>query len=83
MVMDKKNQNTSPPKVLFRAFGDSALNFELRCFIYDIDQRLNVISELNFQIIKTFRKEGIGIPFPQRVVTLNQPPENKIDSENS
>lgn len=83
MVMDKKNQNTSPPKVLFRAFGDSALNFELRCFIYDIDQRLNVVSELNFQIIKTFRKEGIEIPFPQRVVTLNQPPENKIDSDNS
>jgi len=58
------------PRVLFRNFGDSSLNFELRCFIRDIDQRLNVVSEMNFSIIKTFREESIEIPFPQRVVTL-------------
>ena len=75
MVMSNKNKKISPPKVLFRNFGDSALNFELRCFIYDIDQRLNVISEINFAIIKAFREEGIEIPFPQRVVTFNNPPE--------
>jgi len=72
MVIKEKTQKTSPPKVLFRNFGDSALNFELRCFIYDIDQRLNVISELNFNIIKIFREQGIEIPFPQRVITINK-----------
>ena len=81
MVMNDKNKykykKISPPKVLFRNFGDSALNFELRCFIYDIDHRLNVISEMNFSIIKAFREEGIEIPFPQRVVTFNNPPEQK------
>ena len=75
MVMKDKTQNISPPKVLFRSFGDSALNFELRCFIFDIDQRLNVISELNFSIIKAFREEGIEIPFPQRVVTFKDEKE--------
>ncbi len=77
MVMKDKNKykKISPPKVLFRNFGDSALNFELRCFIYDIDQRVNVISEINFSIIKAFREEGVEIPFPQRVVTFNNPPE--------
>lgn len=69
MVMKDKNNQVSPPKVLFRSFGDSALDFELRCFIYDIDQRLHVVSEINYAIIKAFRQEHIEIPFPQRVVT--------------
>lgn len=66
----RNNRNVADPKVLFRNFGDSSLNFELRCFIQDIDQRLNVISQINFAIIKAFRSEGIEIPFPQRVVTV-------------
>lgn len=69
MVVTKHRQ-MSEPKVLFRKFGDSALELELRCFIKDIDQRLNVISELNFSIVAAFRREGIEIPFPQRVVTV-------------
>ena len=67
----QQHANLSAPKVLFKNFGDSALEFELRCFIYDIDQRVNVISEINFAIIKAFRKESIDIPFPQRVVTVS------------
>lgn len=55
-----------PPKVLFLAFGDSALNFEIRCFIRNIDERLAVVSDLNFAIDAAFRAEGIQIPFPQR-----------------
>lgn len=73
MVMQDETQQVSAPKVLFREFGDSSLNFELRCFIYDIDQRLNVVSELNYAIIKAFREENIEIPFPQRVVTMYNP----------
>jgi len=69
MVMSDDSM-ISNPKVLFRDFGDNSLNFELRCFIHDIDQRLNVISEINFSIVKNFRREGIEIPFPQRVVTI-------------
>ncbi len=76
MVMDK-HHGVSPPKVLFMNFGDSALNFELRCFIYDIDQRLNVVSEINFAIIAAFRREGIEIPFPQRVVTMMNKAEDQ------
>ena len=54
------------PKVLFLGFGDSALNFELRCFVRNIDERLTVISDLNFAIDAAFREAGIEIPFPQR-----------------
>jgi potassium efflux system protein len=56
------------PYVLFTAFGDSSLNFELRCIIRDIQQRLAVLSDLNFTVLSRFREEGIEIPFPQRVV---------------
>lgn len=66
----KDHPQLSPPKVLFRSFGENSLDFELRCFIRDIDKRRDVISEFNFAIIAAFRREGIEIPFPQRVVTM-------------
>ena len=56
------------PLVLFLGFGDSSLNFELRCFIPNIDNRLTIISDLNFAIDAIFRKHGVEIPFPQRDV---------------
>lgn len=58
------------PFVLFREFADSSLNFELRCHIRNIDNRLRVISDINFAIDKAFREEGISIPFPQRDVHI-------------
>ncbi|MEJ2509925.1 MAG: mechanosensitive ion channel [Gammaproteobacteria bacterium] len=54
------------PMVLFREFGDSSLNFELRCHIQNIDDRLRFISEVNFAIDAAFREHGVEIPFPQR-----------------
>jgi len=60
----------SPPLVLFRNFGDSSLNFELRCFIREIQKRLTTLSELNYAIEKKLRQAGIEIPFPQRDIHL-------------
>ncbi len=61
------NDGSAPkPKVLFRGFGESSLDFELRCFIQDIDERLQVVSDLNFAIDAAFRENGVEIPFPQR-----------------
>jgi hypothetical protein len=63
------------PRVLFLGFGDSALNLELRFFVRDINQRLTVLSEVNFAIDAAFRKAGIEIPFPQRDLHLRGGPE--------
>jgi len=60
------NGSAPEPKVIFRQFGDSSLDFELRCHIENVDNRINVISDLNFAIDAAFRKHGIEIPFPQR-----------------
>ncbi len=65
-----KTSRIPKPKVLFREFGDSSLNFELRVFLYRVDQRLSVISDLNFAIDKAFRAAKIEIPFPQHDVNV-------------
>jgi potassium efflux system protein len=61
------NVMTDPkPYVLFNAFGDSTLDFQLRIFIPHIDHLIAVRHDLHFAIIEAFRKEGIEIAFPQR-----------------
>ncbi len=62
----KGSPRVSDPHVLFVAFADSSLNFELRCYIRDIDKRFRITSDINFAIDAAFREHGITIPFPQR-----------------
>ena len=70
-----KTGSVPKPVVLFREFGDSSLNFELRVFLFSVDSRLSVVSEINFAIDKAFREEGIEIPFPQRDLHVKTLPE--------
>lgn len=66
----KESTRVNPPRVIFRGFGDSSLNFELRCFISQVDSRLSTLSDLNFAIEKALRDNEIEIPFPQRDLHL-------------
>jgi potassium efflux system protein len=54
------------PEILFQNFGDSSLNFELRTWVKEVDNRLRVLSDLNQDIDRRFHETGIEIPFPQR-----------------
>lgn len=56
---------TPPPIGLFLAFGNSSLDFELRAWVADFDDRRQVQSELNQEINSEFADAGIEIPFPQ------------------
>jgi len=58
------------PSVLFRSFGASSLDFELRAWVMDADDRLQAISELNQEIDRRFREAGIEIAFPQQDLHL-------------
>lgn len=62
-----------PPRVIFKGFGDSALEFELWVWVSQIDQGISVRSSLNYIIEDNFRRTGIKIPFPQREVWLQNP----------
>jgi small-conductance mechanosensitive channel len=59
------------PGVLFREFGDSALNFALRVWIPDPATRSVIASDLNYTIDAAFRDNGIKVPFPQRDVHIH------------
>lgn len=58
------------PYVYFKDFGGSSLDFELRCYIFDVDDMLTVLSKLRFAIFRRFKEEGIEIPFPQHDIHL-------------
>jgi len=71
IASDNDNVSMEPlPRVRFRAFGDSALNFELLCWTMEPSLRGKTIHELNSEIYKKFNSEGIRIPFPQRDVHI-------------
>lgn len=69
-----KSDPDNMPVVLFRSFGDSSLDFELRAHIVNIDKRLRVVSDINFAIDKVFRQNHVEIPFPQRDLHLKNWP---------
>jgi small-conductance mechanosensitive channel len=54
------------PRVRFRTFGDSSLNFELLGWIARPVDRGRVIHELNCAVYKALGENNIVIPFPQR-----------------
>ncbi|WP_455380948.1 mechanosensitive ion channel family protein, partial [Acidihalobacter prosperus] len=69
------------PYVLFMSFGDSSLNFELRVYIRDVNDKLLVLSDLNFAVDAAFRKAGITIPFPQRDIHIIRPSSDNTQDE--
>jgi len=65
-----KDNDEYPIRALFLGFGDSSLNFELRCHIRNIDKRLTVLSDLNYKLDAMFREHNVEIPFPQRDIHI-------------
>ncbi len=58
------------PVVLFLTFGASSLDFELRVWISDFNDRRIIQSALICEIDRRFRDKGIEIPFPQQDLHL-------------
>ncbi len=54
------------PTVYFMDFGASSLDFQLRCYIQNIDNSLSAKSALRFAIFKALKEANIEIPFPQQ-----------------
>jgi small-conductance mechanosensitive channel len=59
-----------PPRVFLLGFGDSALDFELRCIVANVEDALTVKSDLHFDVLARFRAAGVAIPYPQREVRM-------------
>jgi len=56
------------PSAIFKGFGDSALDFELRC--WTTEDFVRVGSELGVAISHALAEAGITIPYPQRDIHL-------------
>ena len=68
------------PMIIFKNFGDSALEFEI---YYWIELRkssgMKVSSDLRHHIAAVFKREGIGIPYPQRDIHIIEPKANDVE----
>jgi potassium efflux system protein len=62
------------PRSLFLNFGDSALEFEMRAFVGTVQERLDVVNELNGRIAELFADAGIEIAFPQMDIHVRHLP---------
>lgn len=64
---------TSPePSIRFADFADSSLNFTVLFWSEEVFRVENIKSEIRVRIFELFNANNITIPFPQRVVHINQ-----------
>lgn len=62
------------PAAVFMAISASTLDFELRCFVREIGDRLRAMDDLHTAIISRFGAMGIEIAFPQLDLHVRQLP---------
>ncbi|HSB52601.1 MAG TPA: mechanosensitive ion channel domain-containing protein, partial [Dissulfurispiraceae bacterium] len=69
------------PRVLFTAFGDSSLDFDVHVFVKEIADRLPVTHDLHMAIERALREHSIEIPFPQRDIHVRSLPPSAITED--
>ncbi len=70
----KRTLKDPEPRVYLKDFADSGIDLELGFWIADLEEgRLGLCSDINLEIWREFKKNGIEIPFPQREVRLLGP----------
>jgi len=73
IAADNERILTDPaPRVRFREFGESSLNFELLGWVGEPALRGLIVHELNCEIYRRFSALNIRIPFPQRDVHIHE-----------
>jgi small-conductance mechanosensitive channel len=61
-----------PPRVVVRQFGESSVDLQLRVWIKDARNRIDIISYMTDKVKEAFDREGIEIPYPKRDITIVQ-----------
>ena len=68
------------PNVIFTGFGDSSLDFQLRCWVKRFELGLTVSSELRVAVNRALVDAGIVIPFPQRDINIRSEAGDPVPS---
>jgi len=78
VATDNNDVLVSPlPRVRFRRFGESSLDFELLGWIAKPIDRGRVTHDLNCAVYKALNKNNIEIPYPQTDLHIRTMPESK------
>ncbi len=70
------------PRVRFREFGDSSLNFQLMVWISEPLFRGRVLDALNTRVYKALNAANIEIPYPKRDVYIKEQPASVTPATN-
>lgn len=62
-----------PPAAYFVNFGESSLDFKVVCRVPEWGMQWQTAEDIRTAVNSVFKREGIEIPFPQRVVTHIHP----------
>jgi small-conductance mechanosensitive channel len=66
---------TSPPSVYLSNFAADGLELTIAFWVLDPENgQLSVRSGVNRAVLDTLNREGVDLPFPQRVIHLQTPP---------
>jgi len=65
------------PRVLFKKVTENTIDFDLVCFVDDIDSAGRVSSDIYFEIFRGLRKAGIGVPAPAPAPKPDEEPQDK------
>ena len=65
------------PVVHFSGFGESSLDFVLKCHVADVLTGIGVKTELSLRIFERLKAEKIEIPFPQRDLNIKLGDDNE------
>jgi small-conductance mechanosensitive channel len=59
------------PSALFMRFGDTGLEFELFCFVEEVERGARVKSDLHFAIFRAFAEAGVSMVSPSQPTPLD------------
>jgi potassium efflux system protein len=68
------------PLATLEQFGDGTLNFVLRCYLPDMENRLGTIHELHSAIFGAFRDANIEIAAPRHDIRITTAEDNVLVS---
>ncbi|BCL62549.1 mechanosensitive ion channel protein MscS [Desulfomarina profundi] len=76
-IADKDRQvcKFPPPRVRFRLFGTSSLDFELLFWVNHPEERGRVLDALNTKVYQKFTEESIEIPYSKQDIYIKGLPE--------
>jgi len=74
-------EKSPKPRVRFRLFGASSLDFELLCWVAEPELRGLALHKLNRKIYKDFAQHNIEIPFTKQDIYIKEWPNNPANGD--